>query len=267
MEDAMSKAQFLFTAACLTVCATGAYAQDSTDELAKKLSNPVASLISVPFQFNADFGAGPSGNGTNFTTKVQPVIPFELNADWNVISRTILPITFADDIYTDDKFGLGDTNQSFFFSPKEPTNGIVWGVGPVFLIPTATDPLLGTGKWGAGPTGLVLVQADKWTVGMLASQLWSFAGDTSRPEVNQLFMQPFVSYSLGEGQTLSANLEASYDWVGDQWTVPLNLSYSKVFTINKQPMSWQIGLKKYINPTANSADWGIRTGLTFMFPS
>ncbi|HEY4202064.1 MAG TPA: transporter [Devosiaceae bacterium] len=264
----MSYARHLTIAAMALLPGTGAAsAQSDPDALARQLSNPVASLISVPLQFNADFGAGPGGDGENLSLKIQPVIPFELSKDWNVISRTIVPLSYEHDIFPDNVAGLGDITQSFFFSPTQPgPGGIIWGVGPQFLLPTATDSRLGGGKWGLGPTGLVLMQADKLSVGVLASQLWSVAGEASRPDISQLFVQPFVSYALPEGQTLSANLEASYDWNADQWTVPLNLSYSKVFKLGEQPMSFQVGLKKYLAAPDHGPDWGVRAGLTFLFP-
>lgn len=247
--------------------ASTAWAQQSADDLAKATANPLASMISVPFQYNFDYGAGPTASGKNSSLKAQPVVPFRLNDDWNVISRTIIPLTFAQDIFPKDTFGLGDTTESLWLSPVDSgVDGLTWGLGPVFLLPTATDPVLGTGKFAIGPTGLIVLQQDKVTVGALVNQLWSVAGDPNKPDVNQLFVQPFFSYALPEGQSIGVNLEATYDWTSAQWTVPLNVSYSKVFTLGTQPMSGTIGLRKYLAAPAGGPDWGVRAGLTFLFP-
>jgi hypothetical protein len=184
--------------ACLSVAALGvglnhAFADDA--DLAKQLSNPIASLISVPFQFNYDRGYGPN-DGYKAYINVQPVIPISLNDNWNLISRTILPIASQHDIAgpSGDQFGLGDITQSLFFSPAKPTeSGITWGAGPVFLLPTATDDLLGGGKWGAGPTAVVLKQDGPWTVGMLVNHIWSFAGAHDRSDVSSTYLQPFIN--------------------------------------------------------------------------
>jgi hypothetical protein len=164
--------------------------------LAQKLANPVAALISVPFQFNYDNGIGPADDGSRSVLNNQPVIPFSFGEDWNIISRTIVPLVDQSDIFpgAGSQTGLGDTVQSLFLSPKAPTTGgIIWGVGPVFLLPTATDDLLGAGKWGIGPTGVVLRQQGPWTMDGLANHIWSVAGDEYRADVSQSFLQPFVS--------------------------------------------------------------------------
>ena len=257
----------VLTVAALGTAPTLAQAQDDAQDLAKKLSNPVAALISVPLQFNYDEGFGPNREGHKTYVNFQPVVPMSLNADWNVISRTIVPFSYVGGVFPEDVFGIGDTAQSFFFSPKDSgIEGFTWGVGPEFLLPTATDADLGTGKWGIGPTAVVLYQWDAWSVGMLANHVWSVAGDEDRDDVSQTFLQPFVSYALGEGQTLTGNFEATYDWYDDQWSVPANLTYSKVFKVGDQSMSWVVGGRAYLVTPDGGPEFGIRSGLTFLFP-
>jgi hypothetical protein len=153
--------------------ATAPAAASDSAELAKKLANPISSLISVPFQLNYDEGFGPSDAG-KWTLNIQPVIPFSLNEDWNIISRTILPVVYQESLATgiDSEFGLGDTLQSLFFSPKDPVHGWIIGAGPVFLLPTATDTLLGSENFGIGPTIVALQQKKGWTYGVLANHIY-----------------------------------------------------------------------------------------------
>jgi hypothetical protein len=234
-------------------------------ELAKKLQNPVASLISVPMQNNWDFGIGPA-NAMRYTVNVQPVIPFSLSKDWNLITRTIVPTIYAESptVGGSSKFGLGDVLQSFFFSPKEPVGGWIMGAGPALLYPTATDSALGAGQWGAGPTLVVLQQSKGFTYGLLANHIWSYEGWGSQ-EVNATFLQPFFSYTTKTFTTLGLNTESTYDWSHSQWSVPLNLSLNQLLKIGKRPLSFALGGKYYADGPKGGPDWGLRFTITLLF--
>ncbi len=246
-----------------------AAAGDAAD-LATKLSNPVAALISVPFQFNYDENMGTAENGHRFLLNIQPVVPITLNEDWNVISRTILPVIAQSDVVagTGSQFGLGDTVQSVFLSPKAPTeSGWIWGAGPVFLLPTGTDDLLSTKKWGAGPTAVLLKQKNGWTYGVLTNHIASFAGDEARTDVNATFVQPFLSYTTPTAWTYTINTESTYDWHNKQWSVPINLITSKVLKINDQLLSVGGGVRYWADSPDNGPhDFGARLVVTFLFP-
>lgn len=254
----------------LTLWATAPASAQDADALAKQLSNPIASLSSVPLQFNYDDGLGATDEGSRTYVNVQPVIPFTINEKWNLISRTILPIVYQEDVIpgAGSQFGTGDVLQSLFFSPKALTKaGWTWGVGPVLSLPTASDDLLGSGQWGAGPTAVALKQtATGWTYGALVNHVWSFAGDDDRADVSSTFLQPFLSKGLGHGRTVSANLESTYDWKGTQWTVPINLSYSKVSRIGRQLVSYQGGVRYYMEAPENGPEWGLRFVFTLLYP-
>ena len=247
----------------------GAYAQENTDELAKKLNNPVSSLISVPLQYNIDFNIGPE-NGTKQYLNIQPVIPTSISTDWNLITRVIVPVVYQNDVFgnSGDQFGLGDITPTFFFSPKKPVaGGWIVAVGPVFLLPSATDELLGSDKWGVGPSVLGLRQTeDGWTYGALANHIWSVAGGSNRSEISSTFLQPFLAKQFPGGRTITLNLESTYDWYGEKWNVPMNLSYSKVTRWGNQMVSYAGGVRYFFETPGDGPDWGVRLVLTLLFP-
>ena len=259
----------LATATMLRAAESAATAStDDAAELAKKLSNPVAALISVPLQNNFDFGGGSTDDGFRYTLNVQPVVPFNLIEDWNLISRTIVPFVHQENIFgTTTQSGLSDIVQSLFFSPAKPgASGWIWGAGPVFLLPTATDNRLGTEKFGLGPTAVALKQSGGWTYGALANHLWSVAGNGSRQDLSATFLNPFVSFTTKKQTTFSLSTESTYDWKNAEWTVPLAVSASQLVKFGKQPVSFSLGARYYADKPTGGPDWGLRFSFTFLFP-
>jgi hypothetical protein len=244
-------------------------AGDDSAELAKKLQNPISNLISVPFQSNFEWGAGQGSKGFRYLVNVQPVIPISISEDWNVISRTIMPIIHqTDTLGPTTQDGIGDILQSLFLSPKAPgPGGIIWGVGPVFSFPSASNDLLGTEKFGLGPTAVALRQTGGWTYGVLANHVWSVAGNQDRAHVSQTFLQPFLSYTTKTHTTFGINTESTYDWTNTKWTVPVNPFVSQVLKIHGQPISLQVGPKWYAAGPTLSPDWGIRFAVILLFPT
>ncbi len=239
-------------------------------ELAKKLANPIANLISLPLQYNYDENYGENDKGSKSQLNIQPVAPFTLNEDWNLITRTIVPVIELKDMPgAGSESGLGDITASQFFSPKAPTSGgWVWGAGLVELIPTASEDTLGGEKWGLGPTAVALKQAGPWTVGGLVNHVWSVAGESDRADINSTFIQPFVAYIIDATKTtLSLNTESTYNWESEEWSVPVNLGAAQLFRVKSQIMQFQLGARYWVeSPDGGPEDWGLRCQLTFLFP-
>jgi hypothetical protein len=254
-----------------------AIAEDASDAqkggdagLAQELSNPLADLMTIPIQVNHDRDIGPRDDGWKLQTNIQPVIPFHLNDDWNLISRTIIPVIDQEDIFpgAGSQFGLGDINLSLFFSPKKPTSGgITWGIGPVLLLPTATDSLLGAKKWGAGPAAVALTTRGPWTVGTLANHIWSYAGDSDRQDISSTFLQPFVAYTWPSAWTISVQSESNYNWKTENWSVPINVGVSKLVKLGKLPVSLQAGVGYWAeSPESGPEGFRFRFQVTFVLP-
>ncbi len=244
-------------------------AAETQEELTKKSLNPVADLISLPFQYNQDYGIGTgSTNAMKTVLNIQPVVPVHLNKDWIVIIRTILPVIDMESPApgVSEASGFGDITQSFFFAPKALVHGWITGVGPVLYYPTASHDQLGTGKWGIGPTFVVLKQEHGFTYGMLANHISSFAGDSSRPEISSTFLQPFFTYTTKTYTSFSVNTESTYDWKTSQWTVPFNFFVTQMLKIKNQPLSLQLGWRWYAETATGGPGNGIRFALTFLFP-
>lgn len=262
----------LSTIACVVIGLTSQVQGQAVNssKLAKDLSNPISNLISVPFQLNYDEGYGANGDGKRWVMNIQPVVPFSLGEDWNLISRTILPVISQSDMTpgAGSQTGLGDTVQSFFLSPSgKSQSGWIWGAGAVLLLPTGSDPTLSAKKWGLGPTAVALKQEGPWTYGGLFNHIWSVAGDNSRPDINSTFLQPFVSYTTPTAWSYTLNSESTFDWETDQWSVPINAIVSKVVTLGKQPVSLSLGARYWVESSDTGPEgWGARFATTFMFP-
>jgi len=251
--------RFTWVAAVLVLALTSGVVygqQESDDEIAKKLSNPVADMVSIPLQFNWEFGYGPDED-MHEITNLQPVVPFRWNDRLNLITRLIMPA-----LNTPGESVFGDMTLSFFFSPVG--TGTIWGVGPVFGLPRTGE------KWSAGPTFVVLKQEGRYTYGALANQLWSFAGDDNASDVNQTFLQPFFAIGFPKALTLTIQSESVANWEapdGNTWTVPINVIVSKVKTLGPYPASYAFGAGVFADSPDGGPEWKLRGVVTLILPS
>ena len=242
----------------------------SVEELAKAAQNPIASMISLPLQNNTNLNIGPNDSTQNILN-IQPVWPFEINDDWNLITRTIIPVVSNPSVLTgpdnDRVDGVGDTVFTGFFSPNN-SGDITWGVGPIVLLPTATDDVLGQDTWAAGISGVVLAMPGKWVLGGLISNMWSVGGGDA--DINLLTVQPFVNYNLEDGWYLLSIPIITANWEEDsdhRWTVPLGGGVGKVFKIGGQAINAQLSLySNVVTPDDYGPEWQVRTQIQFMFP-
>lgn len=237
--------------------------------LAAAAQNPIANLISLPFQNNTNFGVGPNNDRTQNVLNIQPVVPIPLSDDLLLVTRTILPFVAQPDFGGGGTvWGLGDLNPTFFVVPATQGN-LTWGIGPTLVLPTATNRQTGTGKWSAGPAGVAVVNSGPWVYGGLASQVWSFAGDGSRPDVSQFLMQPFATLNLPDGWYLTASPIITANWnaaSGNQWTVPIGGGCGRLFNVGSQPIN--ASLQVFWNAVRPSfgADFTLRAQVQMLFP-
>ena len=253
------------------LAAAPAHAELSAEELAKLAQNPVGNLISLPFQNNTNFNVGPY-NGTQNILNIQPVIPISVDADWNIITRTIVPVISQPQLTPtmDRKNGIGDTVFTAFLSPANPGKWI-WGAGPVLQIPTNTSEELGNKNWGLGPS-VVVLHLDKgspWVYGALVNNVWSLSGGKQGGAYNNGLLQPFVNYNFPAGFYLTSAPILTVDWKadsGNQWTVPLGGGVGKIFHFGKLPVNAQLSAYYNVVKPDFGANWQLRAQVQLMFP-
>jgi hypothetical protein len=243
-------------------------AADDAAAIAKKLANPIGALISVPFQNNTDVGIG-DHNGSRNTLNCQPIVPFSLSAEFSLITRYIVPVIAQYDITGEgtQEIGLSDALVSGWISNAVVENGFVWGVGAAFLFPTATNDVLGSKKFGVGPTVIVLQQKNGWTYGVLMNQVWSVAGNADRADVNQMYLQPFLTYNWKSGTGLTLNSEWTQNWEAGTTNAFINIMAGGLVKFGDQLVQLQIGPRIHVAaPEGSKSDFGVRAAVIFVFP-
>jgi len=244
-------------------------ASEAEEELAREAQNPVANLISFPLQNNTNFGIGPHDRTQN-VLNIQPVIPINIG-NWNLINRTILPIIWQPDYASSSggDFGLSDIDHTTFLSPVRPWGPLLWGAGPNIVLPTAVNDRLGPGKLSLGPSAVGLTMYGPWVVGALVKNLWSVAGDSDTPNVNQFLLQYFINYNLPDGWYLSSAPVITANWKADsdnRWIVPIGGGFGKVFRVGAQPMNASVqGFWNAETPDGGPATT-LRLQLQLLFP-
>jgi hypothetical protein len=247
----------------------GSGQEKDKEALAKAAQNPLSNLITVPFQNNFYFNTGPYEKNA-YVLNFQPIVPFAIHEDWNLITRTILPIISMPQLVPGGsrESGIGDLEITALLSPAKPGKWI-WGLGPIFQFPTASEDELGAEKWSAGPAGVLLRMDGPWVYGFLINNIWSFVGDDDRSDVNQMLLQPFINYNLPHGwyavsaPIMTSNWEAGS---GNRWTVPVGAGLGKILRVGKLPLN--LSLQGYYNVEKPDygPDWDIRLVVQFMFP-
>jgi len=256
------------------LCQPAFAADDDATALAKAAQNPVADMISLPFQWNTNYNYGPLDRQQQ-VLNIQPVYPINLNSEWNLITRTIVPVVSQPPFTSsqDRENGLGDIQVSAFLSPVKPTSGgWIWGAGLIAQFDTASDDRLGQGKYGLGPTAVALKIAGPWVTGALINQVWSVAGDDDRADVSQMLIQPFINYNFphSPGRYLSFSPIVTANWEADHardvWTVPLGLGIGQIMRFGEQPVNLQLSYYTNVEKPDFGPDYQIRFQLVFLFP-
>jgi hypothetical protein len=268
----------------LCICAAPAYSQDPTNvvnpaqnpaptqdtaALAKAAQNPIAKMISIPIENDFNLRTGVNKEDS-YVLQLKPVIPFTLSEDWTVITRTIVPVIQLPSVAqgVGSESGLGDIQESLFFSPAK-AHQIIWGAGPVFSVPSATDHFLGSGKFSVGPTAVALTIQGHWLYGILGQNLWSVAGPSGRADVNQMLLQPFVNYNLPHGWYLTSSPVITANWKADsdnRWLLPLGGGFGKIFHIGKLPINTYLQAFSNVERPHGTSPVALRFQVQFLFP-
>jgi hypothetical protein len=240
----------------------------ATEGLAEQAQNPIANLISVPFQNNTTLGLGPDQDQTLNVLNIQPVVPFRLNDGLTLVTRTILPVVSQPSLAGSNSNGIGDLNPTFFLVPKLPGRWTV-GFGPTLVLPTASREELGSGQWGMGPAAVAVYTRGPWVAGGLLNQIWSVPGDSDRRSLNQFLLQPFVNYNLANGWYLVSSpiITANWQASSDRWLVPVGGGVGRVFQVGSQPVN--ASLQAYANLAKPDlfGDVTIRAQIQLLFPT
>jgi hypothetical protein len=243
--------------------------EHGTSEIAKQAQNPIASMISVPFEndFNPHTGINKEDS---YVLQFKPVVPFKLSNDWNLITRTVVPVIQVPELApgVNGTTGLGDVQTSLFFSPTK-VGKVIWGAGPVISFPTATEDIFGTKKVSMGPTAVVLSIQGHWLFGTLVQNLFSVAGLSARPDVNQMLMQPFVNYNMRHGWYLTSSPVITSNWEvssNNRWTVPVGGGAGKIVHFGKRPVNAYAQLFRNVERPDGTTSWSARFSMTFLFP-
>jgi hypothetical protein len=261
----IKKTGLIFLAVIFTFSSWGPAVAADTAELAKQVANPIASLISVPFQNNFESGLGPAEDIARYTLRVQPVIPTKLNQDWNLITRPIF--SYLSLSGGASQSGLDDTQLQFFFTPNQVQPGeLMWGAGPILLLPTAADAALGTEKWGIGPSVCLLQQDGGWTKGLLMTHLWSVAGNASRGDISFSYLQPFISHSTKTGTSFTFSSESDYDWLSGESNIPLIAGVGQILPIAGHYFSFSASAIYHLQSPIKISPWAGRVAVTLLLP-
>lgn len=256
--------------ACTATAFTGPVAcAQSDEELARELADPLSTLMRLPLQLDWDRKIGPLRDGDRFSLRALPVVPVDLNSEWNLVSRTDVALVAQSDVSrgAGNQFGLGDLTETLLFTPKTATvAGLSWGAGPAFLLPTGTDSRLSARKWGLGPAGALVGAVGRWQYGVVGNHIWSVAGDGNRRDVSTTSLRPFLSYTTRDAWTFGVEAESSFDWETRRGTLPVALTANRITLVGNHRFGIGGALRHYLDsPESGPHGWAFTANFTLMF--